>query len=183
MKTKLLVAVVLMFCGSAWAADLYKWQDEGGIMRYSDQMPPPGTKNVQKLKSTANLLAVERAAGMPQESQQAAKKHPIDLYAFDDCGDVCKQAIAFLDKRGVPYTLKTSNEDKVQLKKLTGKLEAPAMVLGNTAPVVGFNEERWSNELDMAGYAKRNPYLKPGSSLASKPQPKVAAEATQEIPK
>lgn len=177
-----IIVMAAMVYGSAWAADLYKWQDDDGITRYSDQMPPPGAKSVQKLKSTANLLAVERAASMPNESLEATKKHPISLYAFDDCGEGCKNAQAFLDKRGVPYALKTTNDDKIQLKQLTGKLEAPALVLGNTSPIVGFSENRWNRELDLAGYAKSNPYLKPGSSLASKPQAKVAAEAAQETP-
>jgi len=177
-----IVVLAVVACGSAWATDLYKWQDDDGIIRYSDQMPPPGAKNLQKLKSTANLLAVERTASMPNESIEAAKKHPISLYAFDDCGEACKNAQAFLDKCGVPYALKSTNDDKVQLKQLTGKLEAPALILGNTAPLIGFSESRWTRELDLAGYAKSNPYLKPGTSLAVKPQPRTTAEATQETP-
>lgn len=178
-----LVAFMLSAGGTALAADLYKWQDEDGVTRYSDQMPPPGAKNLQKLKSTANLLAAERSASpMSDDTRAAAKKLPITLYSFDDCGELCKKAQAFLDKRGVPYTLKDTNEDKIQLQKLTGKLEAPALMLGNTAPVVGFDESRWHKELDLAGYAKSNPYLKPGASMAVKPQPKTppVAEASQE---
>jgi glutaredoxin len=184
MKAVLLLVVGLLVSTLAWSGDLYKWRDEDGITRYSDQMPPAGARNVQKLKSTASLLSAERTANlMPEESQEAARKHPISLYAFTDCGEVCKKAEAFLDKRGVPYTLKSTEDDKVQLQKLTGKLEAPALVLGNTAPIVGFNEARWNRELDMAGYAKSNPYLKPGSSLATKPQPKApATEATAGAP-
>ncbi len=169
--------------GACWAGDLYKWTDENGITRYSDQMPLPGAKNLQKLKSSANTLSLDKtAAALPDESRTAAKKHPLTLYSFPDCGDPCKQAEAFLDKRGVPYTLKSTNDDKLELKKLTGKLEAPVLVLGNTAPVVGFEEGRWTKELDLAGYAKSNPNLKPGMSLAIKPPPKPVpvAEAAPE---
>ncbi|GBG13675.1 uncharacterized protein NMK_1226 [Novimethylophilus kurashikiensis] len=180
MQTVLVLAIGMLASTLAWSGDLYKWRDENGITRYSDQMPPAGAKDVQKLKSTGSLLAAERAANlMPEDSQQAARKHPITLYSFADCGDVCKKAEAFLDKRGVPYTLKSTDDDKVQLQKLTGKLEAPALVLGNTTPIVGFNEARWNRELDTAGYAKTNPYLKPGTSLVTKPQPKTAAPVAE----
>lgn len=165
------------------AGELYKWQDEDGITRYSDQMPPPGTKNLQKFKSTGSLLAAERAAApMPDESRDAAKKHPISLYSFDGCGEICKKAQAFLDKRGVPYAIKSTNEDKLQLQKLTGKLEAPALMLGNTSPIVGFSESRWNTELDLAGYTKSNPYLKPGASLATKPQAKAVVPVAEATP-
>lgn len=176
-------ALLLVAACPAWAGDLYKWQDDDGITRYSDQMPPPGAKNVQKMKSTANLLSAEKTTvPLPEETRIASKKHPITLYAFDDCGNICKQAQAFLDKRGVPYTLKSTTEDKIELQKITGKLDAPALMLGNTKPVVGFEENRWNKELDLAGYAKSNPNLKPGMSLVTKPQPKTQplAEATQE---
>ncbi|HEY3327204.1 MAG TPA: glutaredoxin family protein [Novimethylophilus sp.] len=174
---------VLLAAVPAWAGDLYKWQAENGITRYSDQMPPPGAKNVQKLKSTVNALMAEKpAAALPDESRTAAMKHPITLYSFDDCGDPCKQAEAFLDKRGVPYTVKSSNADKAEMKKLTGKLEAPVIVFGNTAPIAGFEEGRWNRELDLAGYAKSNPYLKPGASMAIKSPPREQAPGSETAP-
>lgn len=174
---------VVLAAVPAWAGDLYKWQDENGITRYSDQMPPPEAKDLKKLKSTANALVTEKTAvTLPDESRIAAKKYPITLYSFEECGDPCKQAEAFLDKRGVPYTVKSSNADKAEMKKLTGKLEAPVIVFGNTAPIAGFEEGRWNRELDLAGYAKSNPYLKPGMSMAIKPQPKKQVPAVDTVP-
>ncbi|HEY3325742.1 MAG TPA: glutaredoxin family protein [Novimethylophilus sp.] len=167
----------------AWAGDLYKWQDGNGITRYSDQMPPPGAKNLKKLKSTANTLAAEKTAvTLPDESRTAAKKYPITLYSFGDCGEACKKAEAFLDKRGVPYALKGTDKDKIELQKLTGKLDVPALMFGNTAPIIGFEENRWNRELDLAGYAKSNPYLKPGVSMAVKQQPKEQVPAVDTVP-
>jgi glutaredoxin len=168
----------------AWAGELYKWQDENGVTRYSDRMPPPAVKDFSKIRGgarTAPPAEIENVAfPLPRESRAALEKHPLTLYSFGDCGEVCKKAEAFLDRRGVPYVLKNTDQDKRELRKLTGKLEAPALVVGNTAPVVGFEEGRWGRELDMAGYAKRNPHLKAGASTALKPIPKPVPEAVAE---
>jgi glutaredoxin len=178
MKIATGVVLAVLAAGSCWAGDLYKWTDENGITRYSDQMPGPNAKKLKKLKSSANTLSAEKAPApvLPEQTRKAAKKYPVTLYSFSDCGDTCKQAESFLDKRGVPYTLKNADEDKLELKKLTGKLSVPTLVLGNTEPVIGFDESRWNKELDLAGYAQGSSSLKPGTSLAIKPA-KPAGEA------
>jgi glutaredoxin len=190
---RFLAIALLLVIGSslAWAGDLYKWNDEKGVTRYSDQAPPPGAKNVHKYRVTGGGLVMEKPAPALQETappaaekpaEQAAEKLPITVYSFDECGDVCKQAEALLDKRGVPYTRKGDNNAKIELQKLTGKLDVPVMVIGNTAPISGFQEERWNRELDMAGYGK-NP-AKPGGAAASGAQPqtqKSRAAANQEF--
>jgi glutaredoxin len=170
MKSSMILLLVLV-AGAAWAADVYKWDDENGIVRYSDRAPPVSAKNVQKYKSTAAGLILEKpvapvqnpgeAMQKPkQENAQApADKLPVVVYSFDECGEVCKQAEDFLNKRGVPYTRKGDNNAKIELQKLTGKLDVPVMVIGNTAPISGFQEERWNKELDLAGYTN-NPNAK-----------------------
>ena len=141
-------------------------------------MPPATVKEVTKLKGAPKPADMENVAfPLPDESRVALRKHPITLYSFPDCGVVCKQAEEFLDKRGVPYLLKNAEQDKFELQKLSGKLEAPTLVLGNTAPIIGFDAGRWGRELDLAGYAKSNPRLKPGASTALKP-PAPPTEAT-----
>lgn len=174
-----LLLILLVASASAWAVDVYKWDDENGIVRYSDRWPPPGAKNVQKYHSTNSGLVLEKPVTTTQETGDDAPKPkpesaltpadklPVVVYSFDECGDPCKQAEAFLKKRGVPYTRKDSNSDKIELKKLTGKMEAPVMVIGNTAPVSGFREERWNQELDLAGYPKSSPITKPSAAQPS----------------
>lgn len=174
---KFLATLLLASIAStAWAGDIYRWVDEKGVIRYSDLMPPPEVKNVQKFKSSASSLTAEKApVVLPPETQAAAEKLPVTLYSFEECGEICKKAEAFLDKRGVPYTLKNADNDKIALQKLTGKLQVPVMVIGNTPPLSGFEEDFWNKELDLAGYAKGNPNLKPGTSMAVKATPKEAA--------
>jgi glutaredoxin len=188
MKSVAIFLLLALGASPVWAGDIYKWDDAKGITRYSDQAPPPGAKNVQKYRSTGSGLAAEKpAAAPPQESGAAAEKPAekttekleVTLYSFDECGDVCKQAEELLNKRGVPYTRKGDNNAKIELQKLTGKLDVPVMVIGNTAPISGFQEERWNKELDLAGYAKSNPNVKPGTSMAIKPPPRAEPSATE----
>ena len=165
----------------ASARDIYKWQDDEGITQYGDRMPPPTAKITEKLfsvKEGAN--SDQNGIQQPYESRLAAKKLPITLYSFAVCGDPCKAAEKFLNKRGVPYLLKSSDEDKEELVKRTGKREAPVLIIGNTAPIAGFEESQWNKELDLAGYAKNNPYAKLGSSTAIKPPPPKAPEVPAE---
>lgn len=155
----LTILLLAAIASSSWAGDIYRWVEDNGVIRYSDHMPPPGTKDVQKLKSTGGSLTAEKAT---------AQKMPVTLYSFKEC-DACKSAENLLDKRGIPYYLKSSNDDKIALQKLTGKLQAPVMVVGSNAPIIGFEENRWHEELDLAGYARSNPNAKPGVSMAIKP--------------
>lgn len=177
---RFVLALVLFAAVLAWAGDLYKWQDENGVTRYSDRVPTT-VKQFTKLKGAPKPAEIENVNfPLPDESRRALQKHPVTLYSFPDCGEICSQAEAFLDKRGVPYVLKNTDRDKRELLKLTGKLEAPALVLGNTAPVIGFEEGRWGRELDLAGYAKHNPRLEPGTSTALKPPPAPVKDAVVE---
>lgn len=178
----LIILLLAAISGTGWAGDIYRWVDEKGVIRYSDQMPPTNVKNVQKFRSTGSSLVSEKTpapTALPQEpiKTEEVQKLPLVLYSFDDCGDVCKKAEAFLDQRGIPYALKNTNNDKIALQKLTGKLDVPVLVIGNTPPITGLEEGRWNKELDLAGYAKSNPNVKPGTSMAIKPATKEAEAA------
>jgi len=153
---------------SSWAGDIYRWMDENGVIRYSDQTPPTNTENVQKLRVPRGLPADQSQVALPPETVAAAQKMPVTLYSFKEC-DACKNAEDLLNRRGIPYHLKNTNDDKIAMQKLTGKLKAPVMVIGSNAPIIGFEENRWHEELDLAGYARSNPNAKPGTSMAIKP--------------
>lgn len=179
----LLLITAFIWAGVASAADIYRWVDADGTIRYSDLIPPPSAKDVQKFKSNAVTLKEENApSALPPETKAAAEKLPVTLFSFEECGAPCKNAEDLLNKRGIPYTLKNDDAGKIELRKLTGKLVAPAMVIGNTDPIVSFNEDRWNKELDMAGYAKSNPSAKPGSNMAIKQDGKAASNPPEENP-
>lgn len=174
----LLLAVIANTC---WAGDIYRWVDEKGVIRYSDMMPQSNARNIQKFKSTGSSLIAEKPVAIDKlstapspELSAAAEKLPVTLYSFKDCGEPCNNAEDLLNKRGVPFQIKNTNQDMIALQKLTGKLDVPVLVIGSTTPITGFEEGQWNKELDLAGYAKSNQNPKPGTSLAITPPAKDA---------
>jgi glutaredoxin len=134
-------------------AQVYKWKDAQGNMHYSDT-PPIDVKNIETKNLKANFVDSDT---QPFATKLAAQKNPVILFSFAGCGDPCNQAQAYLDKRGIPYTLKNTDKDKEILQKLTGSLEVPVLVVGDKIPKRGFLEDSWASLLDDAGYPKDNP--------------------------
>jgi hypothetical protein len=66
---ELLLAVLLCAVSSAsLAGALYKWVDENGAVRYSDQLPPDQSKKKhQQLNSQGMVLTTQEAAKTPEE--------------------------------------------------------------------------------------------------------------------
>jgi glutaredoxin len=160
------ILIMVLLATAASARDVYKWVDENGDIRYSDHDPSQNSKDVQKLKVRGQTPVADETSLSP-ETRAAAEKLPVTLYSFKEGGEACRQAEAFLDRRGIPYHLKSDNDAKIELKKLTGKLDVPAMLIGNTSPIIGFQEALWNQQLDLAGYARTN--SRPGASMAIKP--------------
>jgi len=149
--------LMTMIAAQADAADLYKWVDAEGHVHYTDQPPPSSAKSVERKSGKGNLIESDT---VPFETLQVAKKYPVTLYSFPECGDPCTGGEAYMAKRGIPFTLKSSEEDKLSLQKLTGDNKIPVLIVGNQAPLKGFQEQQWNELLDLAGYPKSNPLAK-----------------------
>jgi glutaredoxin len=173
----LIMLLLIGLAGSACAAEVYRWQDAQGVIRYSDTMPPPTAKNVQKFKSTGGSLILEKPVPPVQDSaevaeksakaiDQPAEKPEITLFSFDECGAACKEAEGFLNKRGVPFTLKNQELDKTELQQRTGKLEVPVIFIGKEMRS-GFQEKVWNELLDATGYGKGKLDAKPAPAASS----------------
>jgi glutaredoxin len=82
----------------------------------------------------------------------------VKLYTFS-CGEVCSQAEALLNRRGVPFTtVNVETPDGAdQLAKVTGELRAPVLQVGDKTFVKGYSEAQWQAALDDAGYPKTPP--------------------------
>ena len=170
------ILFLLLLCGIVCpaTAQVYKWVDAKGNVQYSDTPPPPKeAKNVEQKKLNGNLVESD---SMTYEGKIAAQKNPITLYFFDPCGDPCAKAQSLLEKRGVPYTLKNQEQDKLELKNLTGDTQMPVLVVGALSPSQGFEEGAWNRLLDQAGYPKSNP-LAEFHKTAPKPVPVPAPVA------
>jgi len=163
MKAGFIMAAAWVTMASAplAAAQLYQWKDAQGRMMYSDQPPPASVKNAQQKSFKGNLIET----GESYATKTAREKHPITLYA-SPCGAPCDEARKLLTERGVPFSSKdtqASPEAQAELKKLTGKLSVPVIVVGSER-IDGFESGQWNAALDRAGYPKSAP---PGSKPAS----------------
>jgi glutaredoxin len=85
------------------------------------------------------------------------EKFPVALYVSADCGEGCKEATAYLRKRGVPFSEKrvASNEEISDLQQLLGggEVVVPVLLVG-TKTRKGFEQGGWDGLLDAAGYPK-----------------------------
>jgi len=145
---------LLFVCGAAQAGELYRWVDERGAVSYSDQPPPPSARKVEKLKGKGkgNVVEVDKES---YELKQAKNLSPVMLYATA-CGQICDQATDLLKQRGIPYSSKDPSKEPeiaVELKKLTGALDVPVLVVGGSH-YKGFDAATWNRLLDAANYPK-----------------------------
>jgi glutaredoxin len=169
-----LLGLVLLVVAGAAAAQVYKWTDAQGQVHYTDT-PPQDRQHEQRtsqLKPPAPGDPTQGAA-LPYELARAVKASPVTLYTAAKCGG-CDQGRALLRARGIPYTEKTvtSDEDKEQLRQLTGKLELPLLVVGSRK-VAGFQDAAWQEALSSAAYP-RQAMLPSGYQYAA-PEPAGAA--------
>ena len=131
MRAILLAAALLATGGMVHAGQLYKWVDADGKVHYTDQPPPPDARKAERKK----LGDKPGTQGLPYALQEATRRFPVTLYTASDCGDACKQASAYLSKRGVPHKSLDARDPAAAdaLSALTGgKLEVPVMTVGNT---------------------------------------------------
>jgi len=149
-----ITAFTLLVFALAVQAQLYRWTDENGKVHYTDTQPPASAKNVEK-KGKARVGDAEAAAQQSYALQQAVKNFPVTIYTSKECGNPCKDGIAYLKKRGVPFTEKivASRAEIDELIKLAGAPRVPVMVVGVTT-LKDFEEQGWSEALDTAGYPK-----------------------------
>ena len=173
------VALALAYAATAQDKQLYKYTDADGRVVYSDKPPPPGAKNVQPKKLSANVIETNE---IPIASQIASEKYPVTLYTFD-CGEICQNAEALLNRRGVPFTTVNVSDSQgaAKLHALTGANAAPVLQVGDKLLSKGLNEVRWQAMLDEAGYPKTPPPRRtpPGGAP---PRPGPDAKTRSETP-
>jgi glutaredoxin len=166
----------------AQAPQVYRYVDPTGRVVYSDRAPPPDVKNVQTKRLGANFV---EASEPSIAAQQAADRFPATLFTFE-CGEICQNAEALLNRRGVPYTTVDVARDEqglIRMKAMTGEDRAPVLALGEKIIVKGYSEGRWQAALDEAGYpkapAQRRGAVGGAREAAAAPPP--AAEGTRAV--
>ncbi len=113
----------------AQSAPVYRYVDPTGRVVYSDRPPPADVKNVQTKRLGANFIENSEP---DVAAQQASDRFPATLFTFD-CGDLCQNAEALLNKRGVPFAAVNVQNDEqglTRMRTLTGEYKAPVLALG-----------------------------------------------------
>lgn len=162
-----------LIASGALAQQVYRYVDPTGRVVYSDRPPPVDAKGVQTKRVDGNFVESNEPT---IAAQMAADRFPATLYTFE-CGEICQNAEALLNKRGVPFQLVDVQKDDqamTRLRNITGEERAPVLTLGDKVVVKGFNEARWQAALDEAGYPKAT-NRKPPASAAAAPRPEPAA--------
>jgi glutaredoxin len=168
---KFVVLTLSLLAALPAAADsLYRWVDETGRVHYSDQPPPPKTKNAIQKSYKGSVIESGDSYGL----RQAKERFPVILYT-SSCGPACEMGQQLLDKRGIPYSTKDveNNADTQKaLRELTGNLRIPTLVVGSQK-LTGFEDSQWNSALDAAGYPK--------TPAPNSPKPK-AAQTENKLP-
>jgi glutaredoxin len=143
----------LTVAGGAFAqTQVYRYTDADGRVVYSDRPPSTAVKDLQTKKLGSNFISTSEPG---YASALAADRFPVTLYTFQ-CGDVCQNAEALLNRRGVPFTIVNVSEPEGQtrLQAVASEGVAPVLTVGDKLVAKGFNEPRWQAMLDEAGYPK-----------------------------
>src|SRR5271165_951034 len=149
-----LLTLVVAVAATAQTQQVYRYVDPDGRVVYSDKPPPPNARDAQAKRVGQNTI---ETSDLSYSEVMAQERFPVTLYTFG-CGTICDTASALLNKRGVPHTVVDvgQSEGADKLKRLTGGLDAPALQVGDQY-ATGFNESRWQNLLNDAGYPKTPP--------------------------
>lgn len=151
---------------------VYRYVDRDGRVVYTDRPPASDVKGFQTKKLGPNFIETDE---VPLAAQQAAERFPVTLFTFP-CGEICDNAVALLNRRGVPHAVVDvqSLEGGKKLIALTGEQNAPVLQVGDRTIVKGYNEARWQSALDEAGYPKTPAPRRAQPGPSATPAPKAA---------
>ncbi|MCC7328236.1 MAG: glutaredoxin family protein [Burkholderiales bacterium] len=176
-----LAALAVTVTALAQAPQVYRYIDVDGRIVYSDRAPPSSAKDVQTKRVGANY--VETSVPGELASKIASDRFPATLYTFE-CGEVCQNAEALLNRRGVPFTTVDVQKDEqgmIRMRTLTGEDRAPVLALGDKLIVNGFNAARWQAALDEAGYPKTPAPRRTGTGSRQEAPPSAPVEGTRSM--
>lgn len=151
-RIALAIAAAALAGGALAQTQVYRYTDNDGRIVYSDRAPTGDVKNLQTKRVGSNFVSTSEPS---YASALAAERFPVTLYTFQ-CGEVCQNAEALLNRRGVPFAIVNVSEPEGQarLQAVATEGVAPVLTVGDKQIAKGFNEARWQAMLDEAGYPK-----------------------------
>lgn len=144
--------LALLLAAGLAHAQQYRWIDKDGRVQFTDAPPPAGARDVRRTNVTT---AKPAAPQVPFEVARLQKDFPVTLYTSPNCKEGCDLARGALNKRGVPFKeVQVWNpETNEELKKVSGAVEVPTMVVGRSVQR-GFEQGAFDSLLDSAGYPR-----------------------------
>lgn len=134
-------------------AQIYRWTDDQGRVRYGDTVPPEA-KNVQKKAFAEDPLVTRLRA--TRDLAGAKERFPVRLYTSPSCREPCSGARAALNARSVPFQEVQVWDAKGNeaLRQISGGNQVPVVRVGQSL-VRGFDAAALDAALDAAGYPRR----------------------------
>lgn len=169
---QMLLAIALAAgAAGAPAQTAYRWVDKNGQVNYADQPPPNTVRKVEERR-----LGVNRIEGGDSYSlSKASQDFPVTLYTAASCLAECRMAREFLAKRGITakeVVLGDAAEQEAFRRTFSStELLVPAITVGASMKMRGFESSTWERMLDDAGY----PAAKGANNTPAAPQ-RTAAE-------
>jgi glutaredoxin-like YruB-family protein len=167
-KFLLVFIVVLLSCGIAWA-DLYKWEDENGVVHYTDTPPgdvseweevgveTPTEENRQNENDEPQRPAYDPQAihellkelNDETEDVEADTAPSVELYTTSWC-PYCKKAKAFFRSKGIAFTEYNIEKDRAaqqRMRSLTKSKAVPFAVI-NGHHIQGYSAPAYERALN-----------------------------------
>jgi len=146
-----LLLLLMLFAAPVAAQNAWRWVDDAGKVHYGDRPPLA----VKEKAEAVELYDQSVTDATPNALRVAMKEYPVTLHVSENCGSPCTLGTEYLDKRGVPYTLKklSTAEDVEALSELLGGAEVgvPSLQVSSKA-FKGYQLDAWRSMLDAAGY-------------------------------
>ncbi|HUK04012.1 MAG TPA: glutaredoxin family protein, partial [Burkholderiales bacterium] len=154
--------VVLALVAAPALAQMYRWVDEQGRVRYTETPPPASAKGARQLPRGESAAPAKPAAAASGDGAapkpKGQKPLEVTLYTNSGCGQLCTDARAYLASRQVKFreVEVETQESLAELQKVAGVMSVPVLRVGE-AVQRGYDETRYAHMLDAAGYPKAAP--------------------------
>ncbi len=167
-KYLLVVIVILLSCSVSWATDIYKWEDEDGVVHYTDT--PPGDmsewedvgeattednrqyENDEPQRPAFDTQAItELLNELNDETEDVEEEiqHSVELYTTSWCS-YFKKAKAFLRSKGIAFIEYNIEKDKAaqkRMRSLTKSRAVPFAVI-NGQQIQGYSTSAYERALN-----------------------------------
>jgi glutaredoxin len=140
----LLILVILMASPAIFAGDIYKWEDENGVMHYTDTAPSDESEWV--LEETSSIDGQDNSSSplrnydpdMVSEildeikdddeptEEEIKRDLSVELYVSSLC-KYCQKAKAFFNSRGIKFVEYNIEEDQKAAERLSSLTESDSV--------------------------------------------------------